>query len=280
MNSFFPVFLFGLLISLVCQASQGFSPYSKDFHNHFSYDLWNEEISPYLVSQNQFENQIYFKKLNSFYQERIPDEDSRARSLTKIYPLSKKSWIKEKTCLKSPYIHKPIQARITSRFGRRVHPLSRRRHIHSGIDFRGKKGTLLWRHPWDWWSEPSLKEPTVKTVVVDHGHGFTTLYAHLSGYSVKPGQWVSPGQVIGTVGYTGRATGPHLHFEIRCHNVPLNPMRYLEKKGLISKVRFKVHKRSLSKSDTFPEKRDPNYYTRLMNLEKLRQLDSASSEKL
>jgi murein DD-endopeptidase MepM/ murein hydrolase activator NlpD len=63
--------------------------------------------------------------------------------------------------------------------------------------------------------------------VLDHGHDVTTIYGHLSAMSVVPGQHVTRGQVIGYVGQSGRATGPHLHYEVRVHKVPVNPHKYL-----------------------------------------------------
>jgi murein DD-endopeptidase MepM/ murein hydrolase activator NlpD len=64
-------------------------------------------------------------------------------------------------------------------------------------------------------------------VIVDHGNGFTTLYAHLNSVFVKPGETVSRGQQVGSMGNTGNSTGPHLHFEIRYNGVPYNPAGYL-----------------------------------------------------
>jgi murein DD-endopeptidase MepM/ murein hydrolase activator NlpD len=60
-----------------------------------------------------------------------------------------------------------------------------------------------------------------------HGHEVSTVYGHLSSIAVIPGQHVTRGQVIGYVGQSGRATGPHLHYEVRVHNVPVNPHKYL-----------------------------------------------------
>ncbi|MGH9561090.1 MAG: M23 family metallopeptidase, partial [Terracidiphilus sp.] len=66
-----------------------------------------------------------------------------------------------------------------------------------------------------------------RTVELNHGHDLLTVYAHLSAFAVIPGQHVTRGQVIGYVGQSGRATGPHLHYEVRVHNVPVNPYKYL-----------------------------------------------------
>ncbi|MER3456650.1 MAG: peptidase M23, partial [candidate division GAL15 bacterium] len=64
-------------------------------------------------------------------------------------------------------------------------------------------------------------------VVVDHGDGMETWYGHASSLSVRVGQWVERGQVLGRVGCTGACTGPHVHFEVRFRGQPVNPLRYL-----------------------------------------------------
>jgi murein DD-endopeptidase MepM/ murein hydrolase activator NlpD len=66
-----------------------------------------------------------------------------------------------------------------------------------------------------------------REVVIDHGHGLETLYAHLSGFAVTVGQDVRRGDILGYVGSSGRSTGPHLHYEVRIHDTPVNPSKYL-----------------------------------------------------
>jgi len=66
-----------------------------------------------------------------------------------------------------------------------------------------------------------------REVILNHGNGIETLYAHLSGFAVTAGQEVQLGQVIGYVGVSGRTTGPNLHYEVRIHNTPVNPHKYL-----------------------------------------------------
>jgi murein DD-endopeptidase MepM/ murein hydrolase activator NlpD len=68
-----------------------------------------------------------------------------------------------------------------------------------------------------------------KLVVVDHGNGFQTYYAHLSQFLVVPGEEVRLGQVVALSGSTGRSTGPHVHYEVRLHGTPVNPYKYMER---------------------------------------------------
>jgi murein DD-endopeptidase MepM/ murein hydrolase activator NlpD len=66
-----------------------------------------------------------------------------------------------------------------------------------------------------------------RMIQVDHGNGITTRYGHLSGITVVDGEPIRKGQVLGYVGLTGRSTGPHLHYEVRIHDIPVNPHKYL-----------------------------------------------------
>jgi murein DD-endopeptidase MepM/ murein hydrolase activator NlpD len=66
-----------------------------------------------------------------------------------------------------------------------------------------------------------------RAIIIDHGDGITTLYGHLSGFGVTPGQAIHRGDTLGYVGLSGRSTGPHLHYEVRIFNTPVNPYKYL-----------------------------------------------------
>jgi len=115
----------------------------------------------------------------------------------------------------------PARGVVTSRFGARW-----RRH-HTGVDIAAPRGTPI-RAARDgrvklagWYGGYGL------VVVVDHGDGMETWYGHASSLSVRVGQWVERGQVLGRVGCTGACTGPHVHFEVRFRGQPVNPLRYL-----------------------------------------------------
>lgn len=122
----------------------------------------------------------------------------------------------------------PTNARISSGFGYRRSPFSRRVHFHKGIDFAGDMRSKV----------VATAEGTVVkaryfgaygyTVIIDHGNGLKTLYGHLSKITVIPGQQVARGERIGLLGSTGRSTGPHVHYEIRHKDRPINPIPFVE----------------------------------------------------
>lgn len=118
---------------------------------------------------------------------------------------------------------------ITSGFGWRIHPITLERKFHSGIDFGAKQGAAIYSF------EPGLVEFVGwkggygKTVIVNHGEGKSTLYGHASKIVVRKGERVVAGETIAKIGSTGNSTGPHLHFEMRVNNKPVNPYPYLQK---------------------------------------------------
>lgn len=118
--------------------------------------------------------------------------------------------------------------RVTSNFGTRNDPFTGKPKKHRGIDFAGKIGTELMAVAPGRVVSAGERVGYGTTVEIDHGLGFTTLYAHLSQITVARGDWVRPGTVIGLAGSTGRSTGPHLHYEIRYKGVPFDPSKFVK----------------------------------------------------
>ena len=123
----------------------------------------------------------------------------------------------------------PIEkVRITSNYGMRNDPFTGEPKRHRGIDFAGKIGTELMAVAPGRVVSAGERVGYGTTVEIDHGLGFTTLYAHLSKIMVARGDWVRPGTVVGLGGSTGRSTGPHLHYEIRYKGVPFDPSKFVK----------------------------------------------------
>jgi murein DD-endopeptidase MepM/ murein hydrolase activator NlpD len=121
----------------------------------------------------------------------------------------------------------PLEGRVGSSFGERQDPINGEGAFHSGIDIEAPMGTPVRAAGDGVVSGASMGAGYGREIVLDHGHDMITLYGHLSAIAVVPGQHVSRGEVIGYVGQSGRATGPHLHYEVRVHRVPVNPHKYL-----------------------------------------------------
>jgi murein DD-endopeptidase MepM/ murein hydrolase activator NlpD len=121
----------------------------------------------------------------------------------------------------------PSLGEITSVFGWRTHPILGYERFHAGLDIGADYGTLI--HAADsgtvilagWYGGYG------NTVIIDHGGGITSLYAHASELYVHEGQTLQRGQAIAAVGSSGLSTGPHLHFEVRENGEPTDPMNYL-----------------------------------------------------
>jgi murein DD-endopeptidase MepM/ murein hydrolase activator NlpD len=121
----------------------------------------------------------------------------------------------------------PVEGRVGSSFGERQDPFNGEGKFHSGIDIEAPYGTPVRAAADGESTGESMGSGYGKQVVLDHGHDLLTIYGHLSAIAVLPGQHVTRGQIIGYVGQSGHATGPHLHYEVRVHNVPVNPHKYL-----------------------------------------------------
>ncbi|GET33294.1 peptidase [Prolixibacter bellariivorans] len=117
--------------------------------------------------------------------------------------------------------------RTASGWGYRIHPIYKIRKFHYGMDFSAPTGTEVFATGSGVvkWIRRS-KIGFGNHILIDHGYGFETLYAHLSAFNVKPGQKVKRGDVIGFVGSTGTSTAPHLHYEVHKNGKKVNPQNY------------------------------------------------------
>lgn len=117
---------------------------------------------------------------------------------------------------------------ISSGFGYRADPFTGGGAFHAGLDFRGPVGAPIYAAAEGRISFAGIKQGYGYCMEIDHGNGLLTRYAHMSRFVARPGQEVAAGDTIGAIGSTGRSTGPHLHFEVRIHDRPVNPRPFLE----------------------------------------------------
>ncbi|HKR94069.1 MAG TPA: M23 family metallopeptidase [Candidatus Angelobacter sp.] len=121
----------------------------------------------------------------------------------------------------------PVMGRITGSFGERIDPFSGEGAFHRGVDISSDIGTRVIAPADGIVRFADFMNGYGRAVMIDHGNGISTLYGHLSGFAVTPGQMVRRGDTLGYVGQSGRSTGPHLHYEVRIFNTPVNPYKYL-----------------------------------------------------
>lgn len=121
----------------------------------------------------------------------------------------------------------PTKGWITSYFGMRQLPIGTGKRIHEGLDIAANTGTPIFATADGVIARVEYSEGYGKTVIVDHGYGYRTLYAHNSRNLVKPGTRIRRGDLIARVGNTGISTGPHVHYEVHLNGVPIDPRKSL-----------------------------------------------------
>ena len=121
----------------------------------------------------------------------------------------------------------PVEGPITGSFGERIDPFNGEGAFHSGVDISSTYGHAVVAPADGVVTYADNMAGYGRMLVIEHGNGISTRYGHLSGFAVAPGQTIQRGDTIGYVGQSGRSTGPHLHYEVRIHDAPVNPYKYL-----------------------------------------------------
>lgn len=215
-------------------------PMSKltDKHHGKSAGVADSVATAPLAGSTDLTDEAYYKSVDAFYALR-----SSAMSGTVMRPLSNLGGPGYSTSTDlfgvdggigtdaAAYIPTlwPIMGPITSSFGQREDPIlgNGEGEFHTGIDISAPNGVPIRATGDGTVEEAQMSNGYGREVVIDHGHGVETVYGHMSGFAVIAGQPVVRGQVIGYVGHSGRTTGSHLHYEVRIHNTPVNPHKYL-----------------------------------------------------
>lgn len=122
---------------------------------------------------------------------------------------------------------RPLEGAISSGFGMRLHPIKARREMHNGVDIKGDEGEVFLATSSGTVIETGFETTMGNYIRIQHEAGFTSHYMHASKILVKKDQFVNVGEKIGLVGSTGYAQGPHLHFEIRENNQPIDPRKII-----------------------------------------------------
>jgi murein DD-endopeptidase MepM/ murein hydrolase activator NlpD len=121
----------------------------------------------------------------------------------------------------------PVEGPITGSFGERIDPFNGEGAFHSGIDIASSYGQPVIAPADGTVVFADFLGGYGRAIMLDHGHGITTRYGHLANFAVTPGQRIHRGDTIGFIGLSGRSTGPHLHYEVRINDTPVNPHKYL-----------------------------------------------------
>jgi murein DD-endopeptidase MepM/ murein hydrolase activator NlpD len=121
----------------------------------------------------------------------------------------------------------PVEGQVTGSFGERIDPFNGEGAFHSGVDISAGYGQPVIAPADGVVVFADLMGGYGRAIVLDHGHGITTRYGHLANFAVISGQRVQRGDTLGYVGLSGRSTGPHLHYEVRINDTPVNPHKYL-----------------------------------------------------
>ncbi|HEY0143208.1 MAG TPA: M23 family metallopeptidase [Thermoanaerobaculia bacterium] len=164
---------------------------------------------------------------NAPYRDDIEKMSFRSTRLDKDLNVLEQKFVAQSHLLSSTPSIAPVRGILTDGFGGRSDPFTGESGQHHAIDISSAVGQPI-RSPADGIViKAEWANGYGNVIYVSHGYGYSTRYGHLAGFNVRPGQRVKRGDVIGYVGSTGRSTGPHLHYEVRVNNNPVNPLEYI-----------------------------------------------------
>lgn len=161
------------------------------------------------------------------YRDDVDKMSFRSHRLEKDLSVLEQRFAEQSQLLSSTPSIAPVRGILTDGFGGRSDPFTGEPGTHNAVDISSAVGQAV-RAPADGIVVKSEWANGYGNVIyISHGYGYSTRYGHLSAYNVKPGQHIRRGDIIGYVGSTGRSTGPHLHYEVRLNNNPVNPLAYI-----------------------------------------------------
>ncbi len=161
------------------------------------------------------------------YRDDVDKMSFRSTRLNKDLSELEEKFVAQSRMLSSTPSIAPVRGILTDGFGGRSDPFTREPGQHNAIDISSAVGQPI-RSPADGIVVKAEWASGYGNVIyISHGYGYSTRYGHLSNFAVRPGQRIKRGDVIGYVGSTGRSTGPHLHYEVRVNNNPVNPLEYI-----------------------------------------------------
>jgi murein DD-endopeptidase MepM/ murein hydrolase activator NlpD len=164
---------------------------------------------------------------NNPYRDDVDKMSFRSHRLEKDLSVLEQKFVAQSQLLSSTPSIAPVRGILTDGFGGRSDPFTGEPGTHNAIDISSAVGQAV-RAPADGIVvKAEWANGYGNVIYVSHGYGFSTRYGHLSGYAIRPGQHVKRGDILGYVGSTGRSTGPHLHYEVRINNNPVNPLEYI-----------------------------------------------------
>ena len=212
----------------------------------FENDSLKKFIENELIELKKLENELFRRTINLSYDGNFIDSIYDVKTLHYFYNNKVNTFNKISNLVNNKWdsiYHMPLGSpvsssdyiRISDNFGYRMHPILKKVLFHDGIDISAPIGSSVFATGNGVVQNTFISDIGYgNRIVINHGNGYITVYAHLDEILVEEGDYVNIRDVIGTVGNTGRSTGPHLHYEILANNRPVNPIKYMYSSNMLA----------------------------------------------